>query len=142
MDTLKIGKLGKLTYTQQLSSKLVLGTYAVTKKQPLIKPSNVGTLPHGYTHPLINIKNSNLSVIRVFLRYRSIKVNQALKSPKIRRPLKPVATSSVSAVLLANPLSRSNCRTNYKTHRTCRTYILQIRNAQNFLDTTNTEYEE
>ena len=54
-----------------------------------------------------------MSEIRV-LRYRSIKWFTALKSPRIRRTLKPVATATFYTVFSVNPLSLSNCR----THRT------------------------
>ena len=63
------------------------------------------------TQPLVNTKISTSSEIRVFLRYRSIKETLALKSPRIRRTLKPVATTAFFAVFSANPLSLSNCRT-------------------------------
>ena len=113
MGTLKLSTISKLTkwdYLQQFSSKLVLGTYTVNITQPPIQPSNVGTLPHIYTQPLITIKNPNLSVIRVFLRYRSLKANTALKSPKYGRTLKLVATASFSILFSVNTLSRINCK--------------------------------
>ena len=71
---------------------------------------NVGTLPRCFTQPLINIIISQLSEIRVFLRYRSSLLNPALKSPilqVIRRTLKAVATNTVFSV---NPHSFRNCQ--------------------------------
>ena len=73
-----------------------IGTNYSLLTQPLVLLNNVGTITEYVTQPLINTKKPTTSVIRVLLRYRSIKAISALKSPilqVIRRFLKPVATN-------------------------------------------------
>ena len=88
-----------------------LGTIINYPTEPLTLTSNtVLLIPNYVTQPLVTTKISTTSEIRVFLRYRSLKANTALKSPKYGRTLKPVATAAISTVFSVNPLSRTNCR--------------------------------
>ena len=137
MDPLTIYLLSKLTGSQKPQDIMALGTIHTLLMQPLILPTNGGTLYISFTQPLINNKIPLPLQIRVFLRYRSIKANQALKSPRIRRILKPVATATIFTVFSVNPLSLSNCRT-----RRTSTPHLALKMKFNVLAITNTHYEE
>ena len=109
-----------------------IGTYYTPPTQPIITLH----ITNYITQPLIITKISTTSEIRVFLRYRSIKANLALKSPEIRRTLKPVATASLFIVFSVNPHSHSNCRT-------CRTSPpLTFKANPNGSSITNTNYAE
>ena len=115
MATLSLHVLNKLTSRQaQPCTNSSIGTYKYTPTQPILMLYNLGTISVNLTQPLINIKITTTSEIRVFLRYRAIKAILALKSPKlqeIRRTLKAVATAIIYIVFSANPPSLLNCRT-------------------------------
>ena len=93
----------------------MLGTYKIIHTQPFIPLLGPGTFIPTHTQPGL----TSLRKYAYHLWYRSIKWSLALKSPEIRRTLKPVATAAVCAVFSVNPLSLSNCRT-------CRTTTPQL----------------
>ena len=111
-----------------------VGTFYNTTTQPLLA-QYIGNNRIYITQPLISKKISTTSEMQVFLRYRSIKANTALKSPKYGRTLKLVANPSISQVFSVNPLSRTNCRgrRTFLQHLTAKTEIKHTAqlNAQN-----------
>ena len=84
----------------------MLGSFQIIPTQPFRSLLIVGTIIIIHTQP----NNYIFRKYAYFLRYRSIKAIQALKSPKYGRTLKSVATAAISTVSSVNPLSRTNCR--------------------------------
>ena len=109
LDTQVLSELTvRLLNQQAIATK---GTYYNSPTQPLLVLHIIGISLIYFTQPLISTGISTPSVKRVCLRYHAINLNLALKSPRIRRTLKPVATATNLTVFSVNPLFLSNCRT-------------------------------